>query len=98
MEHVIQIGIGVDDEAVQKRVEKCAYDDILKSLIDDAKKTLGHTGYPQRIDQDRYVRNAASNLVDEHKDEIIEAAINRVYESVRRSKKFRDKLDETSNG
>ena len=38
MEHIVQFAIGIDDNAIKKRVEDNAYDDIVERLIKEAKK------------------------------------------------------------
>ena len=47
MEHIVQFAIGIDDEAIRERVIKCAYDDVVKKLLEEAKREtkLSSTNY-----------------------------------------------------
>ena len=40
MEHIVQFAIGIDDNAIKKRIEENAYDDILERLVKEAKNSL----------------------------------------------------------
>lgn len=92
MMHVMNIAMDFDDDTIRQKIEKQAYGDILNKLCAQAEKALpqtyGHVDW--RILVDAKVRD----MLEEHKDEIIDAAAERLVESVRRSKKFREAVEE----
>lgn len=95
MEHILQIAIGVDDEAIRKRVQESGYNDIIKNLSAELKADLPKKSmYSQDIDWSRVIYKYLEEFCGEHKDEIIEAAAEKVAESIRRSKAMKDKVKE----
>lgn len=66
MEHVVQFGVSIDDEAIQRQILNSAE----KTIVGDLKREI-----------------------NEHKDEVIEAAANKIAEKVSRSKKFKEAID-----
>lgn len=89
MEHILQFAIGIDDEAIRRRVEESAYKDVVKSLTDEAKSALPKR-YGGSVDWRNLVDDALLDLMAEHKDEIVAAAADRLYESMRRTKAVRE--------
>ena len=60
MEHIVQFAIGIDDNAIKKRIEENAYDDIL----------------------------------EKNRDDIIDAAAEKLCESFKRTKAYKEKMTE----
>lgn len=93
MEHIVQFAIGIDDEAIQKRIENNAYNDILQILIKDAKmdlpKLFGTVNWRLMIDE------SIKAFIQENKEVIIEAAAKELCDSFRRTKAFREKMSDT---
>ena len=46
MEHILQFGIGIDDEAIIRRVEARAEDEIMQEIKRDAKAAIFKPIYP----------------------------------------------------
>lgn len=96
MEHVVQFGVSIDDEAIQRKI----LDSAEKTIIGDLKREVG-----KHILQSRYSYGAdltvltslgeklVGEWLDEHKDEVIEAAANKIAEKVSRTKKFKEAVD-----
>lgn len=89
MEHILQFAIGIDDEAIRRRVEESAYRDVVKSLSDEAKSALPKR-YGGSVDWRNLVDGALCDFLDDHKDEIVAAAADKLHESMRRSKAVKD--------
>lgn len=47
MEHIVQFAIGIDDKAIQNRIEEHAYEDVLDKLTKKAMDSVSVT--PARI-------------------------------------------------
>ena len=94
MEHIVQFAIGIDDEAIQKRVIESAYNDVVKQLINEAKQELGLAGrvYDRRANWNDLIDLALGNYLEENKDMVIELAANKLAESYKRSKAFKEKM------
>lgn len=89
MEHVVQFGISLDDQAIAAAVAREAARHIeaemRRSVLDALPKTCGEPDWRQ------LVYGAATAFMDEHKDEIIEAAASRIAASTFRSKAWRER-------
>ena len=93
MEHIVQFAIGFDDDAVRKRVLESAYNDVVKQLMEEAKKEVKLTGSSwQRTSWSNIIDYALHNYFDEHKDEIIDAAATKLADSYKRTKAFKEKM------
>jgi len=93
MEHIVQFAIGMDDEAIRKRIEEHAYEDVLKSLEDKAMHTINSgSTYMRDTRIENMMQRAIAVLVDSHKDEIIDKAADLLAEKFSRTKKFREAM------
>lgn len=100
MEHIVQFAIGIDDQAIQKRIEENAYNDILDKLMDEAKNSLPQEGYVyvnRRVNWRHLVEEQLELFVERHKDEIIDAAAEKLCESYKRTKAFKEKMSEATD-
>ena len=94
MEHIVQFAIGIDDEAIQKRVIEGAYNDVVKQLMKEAKKEVGLEGsyYNHAANWERIIGAALRGYFDENQDMIIELAASTLVESFKRTKAFKEKM------
>lgn len=92
MQHIIQVAFDYDDATIAKRVEDSAYKDILERLVGKAEKSLPSTY--GKVDWRIMVDSKVREMLEDHKDEIIKAAVGQIAESVRRSKKFREAMED----
>ena len=86
MEHVIQIGISVDDEAIQKAVVAQA----AKLLAEEFEKAFIDRSYYGKPAPGIDARRIIAVKVDEYKDIIIERAVEQVVDTIKRSKAYKD--------
>lgn len=99
MEHIVQFAIGIDDERIKQRVEDCAYNDVVKQLMAEAKKDLKLTNSYYRPEQtwSSIVDHALQKYFDENKDLIIELAATKLADSYKRTKAFKEAMGEAIN-
>lgn len=95
MEHIVQFAIGIDDEAIRKRVTESAYNDIVKQLIAEAKKDVGLSGYyfNEKTNWKQLVDDALQKYINDNKDLVIDLAATKLAESIKRSKAFKEKIN-----
>ena len=86
MEHVIQIGISVDDKAIQKAVVAQA----AKLLAEEFEKAFIERSYYNKPVPGTDARQIIADKVDEYKAVIIEQAVERVVDIIKRSKAYKD--------
>ena len=94
MEHIVQFGISIDDETIRKRVIECAYNDVVKQLVEEAKKDVGlkHSYYRPTDSWRDIIDRALQDYFNENKDLIIELAAEKLANSYKRTKSFKEKM------
>ena len=88
-EHIIQFGFTIDDDAIKKNVEAQALSAVVEKLSAEIKSNL-----PKRygsVDWDRVAYNCVESFIDENKSEIMDMAANRLVESVKRTKVWKER-------
>lgn len=95
MQHILNIAFDFDDNAIKEKVERDAFNEVVKKLREDVNKSL--LGEYWNRDATYNLRQLVSNKVDdiirEHKEDIIKAAAMEVANSIRRTKKCREVIE-----
>ena len=94
MEHIVQFAIGIDDDAIRQRVIESAYNDVVKQLMEEAKREtrLSHPSYYQKQTWSNLIDRALCNYLDENKEVVIELAATKLVESYKRTKAFKEAM------
>lgn len=91
MEHILQFAVNIDDDAIKKIVIEKASKDVAKEIKENLWHTYntgyGFSGYSDLAEK------CMNQVLVEHKDEIINRVANSLYESLRRTKKYKDALN-----
>lgn len=90
MEHIIQIGVAVDDDRIEKAVIESATKAITKEMCEHI---FSYYGSSLTDTAEEIVRGC----INEWKPEIIEKAAELVAESIKRSKAYKEKVKEITN-
>lgn len=105
MEHIVQFAIGIDDEAIKKQVKVSGYKDVINGLMKEAKSGLVGTPYASEnylgrveINWDRVLEAKMKEFMEKNKDVIIEKAAEKLAESYRRTKKFKEAAGQVLGG
>ena len=101
MEHVIQFGVSIDDDAIQKQIMKTAEKTIIGEIKNDIESQIieRHRPYYAGKDEMNLTMRAEAIVrewLDGNSDKIIELAGKMVAEKVFRSKKWKDKYSEVT--
>jgi len=100
MEHIVQFAVSIDDDAIEKKVEARATDDIIKHLQQKvANKIFQAYYYKQNADPDRdplsdYTKDLIEGFLNENRDAIIEKTTNKLADKLMKTKKVKDILDQ----
>lgn len=94
MEHIVQFAIGIDDEAIRQRIIESAYNDVVKQLMEEAKREtkLSHPSYYKRETWSNLIDHALKKYLEENKETIIDLAATKLVESYKRSKAFKEAM------
>lgn len=96
MEHIVQFGVTIDDDAIQKHVMQKASEQV----VEDVRENLFYFRYgsPEGFKSD--IVRMVKSVLEESKDEIIRLAAHEVAETMKRSKKYKEimkAIEETVN-
>ena len=91
MEHIVQFAIGIDDEAIRKRIEQTAEKQIVDSIKEDISDHIfRETTWAKDSVLQNWVKDIVIEAVLEHKDEIIKSAAMELCEYMKRTKAVRE--------
>ena len=104
MEHIVQFGIGIDDEAIRKivmeKAEKSILNDLKKQIrtdIDNQIFVIDNGWYGnenRRVGLQDWVKDLVVKLLEDHKTEIIERTSERLADKMSRTKAFKEAMTE----
>ncbi|WP_270301457.1 peptidase U32 [Bifidobacterium adolescentis] len=94
MEHIVQFAIGIDDKAIQNRIEEYAYKDVLDKIVKETMDTVfAHTNAYSRENMCKtMMEDALQSFLEERKDEIIDKAAHMLADRFQRTKKYREAM------
>lgn len=95
MEHIIQFGINIDDEAIRKTIEKQALNMATGQIVGEYKKVINPSGgnYSNKIKD--IVNENVQNLLEENKEQIIEMVAERLTDRLVRTKAVKDAISKS---
>lgn len=91
MEHIIQFGITIDDDAIKKNIEANALAAVVEAFTDEMKRNLPKTYYGNTVDWRAVANSCVTDFVERNRDEIMDIAADRLVEKVMRTKAWREK-------
>lgn len=100
MQHIIQIAFDFDDDRVTKKIESSIMEDVTKRITSDIERQMFQSyGWnkeinPERDDLRDWVKNVIREEFIAYKDDIIARVVKDLVDSAKRSKAFKDKLND----
>lgn len=91
MEHILQFGVTIDDEAIINHAKQRASEKVLERVT---KEIESYTDGWQETKLDRLFRDEIKKLLDEHKAEIIEKASEHLMANMVKTKAVREAIGE----
>ena len=99
MEHLVQFAIGIDDEAIKKRIEESAEKQIVDKFYKDFTLSLrkdfwGSHNVDSGLSEkcNALAREAVDNIIGKYKDEVIEEAAKILADRLLRTKTAKEML------
>ena len=91
MEHIVQFAIGIDDDAIKKRIAENAEKQIIQTIEQSVRNKLFDAGYYGRSADERsplsdYSKRLIDSFLEKHQDEIVEKAAAHLAEKLARRK------------
>lgn len=96
MEHIIQFGINIDDEAIRKAVVAEAQKQIIDSIQKQVEKVIFSEtyGHVNKGKLSYYAQEMIKDTIDAYRDRIIEGVIASLTDKISRTKKFKEAVGE----
>lgn len=99
MRHEIMLPIELNTDAIEQKIEKDGYDELMGRLYERCEKQLPTKWTPygngrKEPDWAAFVEDAADRFFSKHKDEILEAASKRLVERMTRTKAYKEAVAE----
>ena len=96
MEHIVQFAIGIDDEAIRKRIEASAENQIIDSIKSDVTDQIFRkSNWKNETQLHSWVKDIVVEAILEHKDDIIKSAAMELCDYMKRTKAVRQAVAET---
>ena len=96
MEHIVQFAIGIDDEAIRKRIEASAENQIIDSIKSDVTDQIFRkSNWKNETQLHSWVKDIVVEAIIEHKDDIIKSAAMELCEYMKRTKAVKQAVAET---
>lgn len=101
MEHIIQFGVNIDDDAIVRNIESSIQKKVEGAILQDVKQKIvgqenySNWSYSRRIED--LISNAASSFFTENKDRIIELASDKLTDKLVKTKAVKEMLSNTIN-
>lgn len=92
-EHIIQIGVSVDDDAIRKAVINAATKELADAITEtyvEKDNSYYRSRYVPKNALNNIISAKADALIEKHGDMIVETAINKVAEKLYKSKRVKD--------
>lgn len=89
MEHIVQFGITIDDQAIKDRIEHNATKQIVGTIADGIKEKLFNR-YGGATDMLKGI--LAKQVVEPFADQIVKEAVKQLVDTIKRSKKYKEAL------
>ena len=91
MEHIVQFAIGIDDEAIRKRIEASAENQIIDSIKSDVTDQIFRkSNWKNETQLHSWVKDIVVEAILEHKDDIIKSAAMELCEYMKRTKAVKE--------
>lgn len=94
MEHIVQFGVSIDDDMIQKHVAQKASE----AIIHDIRCELGvNSKYMTDSRIRTLVKEESDKFFEEYKDTIIQGAVDKLADKLLRTKKVREETEKVLN-
>ena len=97
MQHILSVAFDFDDERITKSIEGQVHKEVVDNITNEIKQIIYRkrwTGYVyEKEDPEplrKMVENNVKDIIDKHRNQIIDMAANKLADSLRRSKAVKE--------
>ena len=99
MEHIVQFGINIDDDAIRKTIERNIQRKVEEQILEDVRTRItGNSNYNQwtyKSRLDELIMDATTKFLEDNKVEIIEKTSDKLAERLSRAKAAKEMMEVT---
>ena len=99
MEHIVQFGIGIDDDKIKKTVEDNVMKQVSGAIKNDCIKALVGRKDASNYDYTQKIREMINDIIqrffEDNKDKIIEVASDKLVEKLAKTKAVREAVSKS---
>lgn len=96
MEHIVQLAIGIDDEAIKNRITDAAEKQITDNIQKDVERVIfdsgWNTGKVDKNSQKEWVKDMVKEVIEANKDQIIEGAVVELAKNMAKTKAVKEAI------
>lgn len=96
MEHIVQFAIGIDDEAIKKRIAESAEKQIVESIKEDVENIMFnyeyYIGKINKSDPKSWVEDLVKEVIEANKDQIIKGATEELARNMAKTKAVKEAI------
>lgn len=94
MEHIIQFGVTIDDEAIEKQIIAVAMKEVKAELMENITRNMPHKFYSSKeVDWSEAAAKMLHAWFEENRDELMDMAASKLAEKAFRSKAWKERYD-----
>lgn len=101
MEHIVQFGVNIDDDAIRRTIENNIQKKVEDAILQDVKESItGSKNYSSWAYKDRMeklISEATTQFLEDYKEEIIEKTSIKLVERLAKTKAVKEMVDSTIN-
>ena len=101
IEHIVQFGISIDDDAIKKSIEKNVMMQVANSIRNDAMKSIvgkkDCTSFEYTSKLKEIVETVAGEFLETNKEKIIEETAKKLVDRLAKTKAVKDMVNSTIN-
>ena len=102
MEHIVQFGISIDDDAIKKSVERNVMSQVASTIKQDVMKIISGkkecSNYEYATKLKEIVTETTVDFLEQNREEIIKEASKKLVERLEKTKAVRDAVNCAING
>ena len=93
MEHIIQFGVNIDDDAIRREVVRLATREIIEDLKKECRKELGLTG--NSYSRSKFVDSMVDGILADCREQVVREAASALADKAPKQKWYREMMPST---
>lgn len=101
VEHIVQFGVNIDDDAIRRTIENNIQKKVEGAILQDVKESItgskNYTSWAYKDRIEKLISEATTQFLEDYKEEIIEKTSIKLVERLAKTKAVKEMVDSTIN-